>query len=149
MADVQIVVFDLINEICGVETEQVNEIVKYQEITKVPEMPAFIEGIINLRGHVVPVINLNTRFHLGKNDAEKNTKIIITNIDEQQVGFVVDNVVEIVRLSSEDTEATPDLIKKFGKKYIKHVAKIKDKLVNILDLASILTEEEMEHIGSL
>lgn len=149
MSDMQIVVFDLINELCGVEADQVHEIVKYQEITKVPEMPDFIEGIINLRGHVVPIINLNRRFHLGQADADKSTKIIITSIEGQQIGFVVDNVIEIVRLSQEDTEATPDLIKKWGKKYVQYVAKIKGKLVNILDLGSILTEEEMEHISSI
>ncbi len=149
MADLQIVVFDLIDELCGVETDQVNEIVKYQEVTKVPEMPDFIEGIINLRGHVVPIINLNKRFHLGQPESDKSTKIIITSIEDQQIGFVVDNVIEIVRLSPEDTEATPELIKKWGKKYIKYVAKIRDKLVNILDLRSILTEEEIEHITSL
>ena len=147
MSDMQIVVFDLINELCGVETDQVSEIVKYQEVTRVPEMPEFIEGIINLRGHVAPIINLNRRFHLGQSDAEKNTKIIITSIDGQQVGFVVDNVSEIVRLSMQDTEETPDLIRKWGKKYIKYVAKIKGKLVNIIDLQGILTEEELEHIS--
>jgi purine-binding chemotaxis protein CheW len=149
MTDMQIVIFELLNELCGVETAQVREIVKYQEITKVPEMPGFIEGIINLRGHVIPVINLNARFHLGQVKASNSTKIIITNIDDQQFGFVVDDVLEIIRLSSEDTEETPQLIKKWGKKYVKCVAKIKDKLVNILDLGSIMTEEELEHINSL
>ena len=149
MTDMQIVIFELLNELCGVETHQVREIVKYQEITKVPEMPGFIEGIINLRGHVIPVINLNMRFHLGQVEASNSTKIIITSIDDQQFGFVVDDVLEIIRLSSEDTEETPQLIKKWGKKYVKCVGKIKDKLVNILDLSSIMTEEELEHINSL
>lgn len=149
MADMQIIVFDLINELCGVETEQVSEIVRYQEITKVPEMPEFIEGIVNLRGKVVPIINLNKRFHLGQAEVGSSTKIIITSLEDQQIGFVVDNVIEIVRLAPEDTEATPDLIKKWGKKYIKCVAKIKEKLVNILDLGSVLTEEELEHISSM
>lgn len=149
MADVQIVVFDLINELCGVETTQVNEIVKYQEVTKVPEMPDFIEGIINLRGHVVPIINLNKRFHLGENPDISTTKVIITNIEGQQIGFVVDNVIEIVRLTPDESEEAPDLIKKWGKKYINYVGKINDKLVNILDLSKILSEEEMVHISSL
>lgn len=149
MADIQIVVFDLINELCGVETTQVNEIVKYQEITKVPEMPDFIEGIINLRSHVVPIINLNRRFHLGESPDISATKIIITSIDGQQIGFIVDNVIEIVRLTPEDSEEAPELIKKWGKKYIKFVGKINGKLVNILDLSKILSEEEMVHITSL
>lgn len=149
MADLQVIVFDLINELCGVETTQVSEIVKYQEVTGVPEMPEFIEGIINLRGHVVPIINLNRRFHLGEPNSDNSTKIIITSIEGQQIGFVVDNVIEIVRLVPEDMEDTPALIKKWGKKYVKYVAKIKDRLVNVLDMASILTEEEMEHITSM
>lgn len=147
--EIQIIVFDLINELCGVETEQVNEIVRYQEVTKVPEMPDFIEGIINLRGKVIPIINLNKRFHLGNTPPDKNTKIIITNINDQQVGFIVDNVSEIVRLSDENIESPPELIKKWSKKYIKYVAKFKEKLINVLDLKSILTDEEMEHINSI
>lgn len=148
MADMQVVVFELFQELCGVETGQVREIVKYPEITKVPEMPEFIEGIINLRGHVIPIINLNKRFHLGDIKPTESTKIIIISIDEQQLGFVVDDVLEIIRLSTEDTEETPNLIKKWGKKYVKCVAKVKDKLVNILDLSSIMTEEELENISS-
>ena len=149
MADVQIVVFDLINELCGVETTEVNEIVKYQEVTKVPEMPDFIEGIINLRSHVVPIINLNRRFHLGESPDMNATKVIITNIDGQLIGFIVDNVIEIVRLTPEESEEAPELIKKWGKKYIKFVGKINGKLVNILDMSKILSEEERVHIGSL
>lgn len=149
MADIQIVVFDLINELCGVETSQVNEIVKYQEVTKVPEMPDFVEGIINLRDHVVPIINLNTRFRLGQNPDPSTTKIIITNIENQQIGFVVDNVIEIVRLNPENSESTPDLIKKWGKNYIKYVAKINGKLVNMLDLSKVLSEEEFANISSI
>lgn len=149
MVDMQVVVFKLIDELCGVETEQVREIMKYQEITKIPEMPTFVEGIINLRGHVIPVINLNKRFHLGQIEADNSTKIIITSIEQQQVGFVVDDVLEIVRLSKEETEETPQIIQRLGKKYVKCVAKIKGKLVNVLDLTDILTEEELGHISSL
>ena len=149
MADIQIVVFDLIDELCGVETTQVSEIVKYQEVTKVPEMPDFIEGIINLRSHVVPIINLNRRCHLGESADISATKVIITNIDGQQIGFIVDNVIEIVRLTPEDSEEAPEIIKKWGKKYIKYVGKVNGKLVNILDFSKILSEEEMVHISTI
>ena len=149
MTDMQVVVFKLADELCGVETEQVREIMIYQEVTKVPEMPTFIEGIINLRGHVIPVINLNKRFHLGKVEADSSTKIIITSIEEQLIGFVVDDVIEIVRLTKEETEETPQIIQRLGKKYVKCVAKIKDKLVNVLDLTDILTEEELGHISTI
>ena len=149
MIDMQVVVFELLDELCAVETFQVKEILRYQEVTKIPEMPDFIEGMINLRDRVIPIINLDTKFHLGRAKNPENGKIIITTINDQNVGFVVDNVIEILRLTDEHLEDAPEIIRKWGKKYIKCVAKIKDKLVNVLDLNSVLTDEQLEHIISL
>jgi purine-binding chemotaxis protein CheW len=112
-------------------------------------MPDFIEGIINLRGKVIPIINLDVKFHLGQPRNLDTSKIIITTVNEQSIGFVVDNVIEILRITNEHLEEAPDLIKKWGNKYIKCVANIKDKLVNVLDLENILTDEQKEHISSI
>ena len=147
MAELQVVVFSLNNEFCGVDTSQVQEIVKYQEVTKVPRMPKFIEGLINLRGKVVPVINLNTRFELGKSDITKKTKIIITNLNNSPVGFIVNDVSEIIKLLDEDTEVPPELIQKAGNEYLRSVGKKDGKLISILNFDRILTDTEIKKIS--
>jgi len=149
MEELQVVVFSLNDELCGAETSQVNEIVKYQEINKVPRMPKFIEGLINLRGKVVPVINLNKRFELGETNVTKKTKIIITQINEGFLGFIVNDVSEIVKFSSENIEVAPDIINKSGNEYLKYVCKKEEKIISILDLKCILSENETGRLKSV
>jgi len=146
MEGMQIVVFSLNDGICGVDTSQVKEIVKYEEVTKMPKMPKFIEGVINLRGNVVPIVNLNKRFRLGDTEITKKTKVIITHIDGKFIGFLVNDVYEIISLSSEDIEETPDLIRKVYNDYLKCVGKKGDKLISILDLSIVLTDSELEEL---
>ena len=146
MAEIQIVVFSLNGEICGAQTSQVQEIKNYQDVTKVPEMPEFVEGIINLRGRVVPIINLNTRFGLGQTDFTRKTKVIITSMNENLVGFIVNDVSEIIKLSEDEVEVTPELIHRAGNAYLKSVGKKDGKLISILDLGAILSENEVEKL---
>lgn len=146
MGDLQIVVFSLNKELCGADTAQVHEIIKYQEITKVPKMPKFIDGMVNMRGKVVPVINLNSRFELGETEITKKTKIIFTKVNESSVGFIVNDVFEILKLAEKDIEATPDLIVKAGNAYLKNVGKKDGQLIYILDLNSILNEKEIKEL---
>jgi purine-binding chemotaxis protein CheW len=148
MYELQIVVFSLNDETCGVDTPQVLEIVKYQEIAKVPEMPEFIDGIINLRGKIVPIINLNKRFDLGATEITKKTKIIITKQKENYVGFVVNDVSEILRLTEEELEISPSIIAKAGNSYLKSIGKRDGKLISILDLNNILTSVEISKLES-
>lgn len=146
MEGMQIVVFCLNDGICGVDTSQVREIVKYEDITKMPKLPRFIEGVINLRGNVVPIVNLNKRFKLGDTEITKKTKVIITQIEGRLIGFMVNDVYEIIRLTSEDVEDTPELIKKVYNDYLKCVGKKGHKLISILDLGIILTDSELEEL---
>lgn len=143
MEGMQIVVFSLNDEVCGVDSSQVKEIVKYEEVSKMPRMPRFIDGVINLRGKVVPIVNLNKRFRLGDMEVGKKTKIIITDIEDKLIGFVVNDVFEIIRLSADDIEPTPEIIKKVYNDYLKCVGKKDDKLISILDLSVILTDSEI------
>ena len=146
MADLQIVVFNLNVEVCGVDTSQIKQIIKYQEITKVPKMPKFIEGMINLRGRVIPVINLNKRFEFGETELTKKTKIIITEIEGHPLGFLVNDVQELMKLSDENIEVLPDLIHEAGNDYMKKVGKRGESLITIVDLHAILTESEMKRL---
>ncbi len=146
MDGIQIVVFGLNDETCGVDTSQVREIIKFEKLTKMPQMPKFIDGVINIRGSVVPVVNLNKRFELGEMEITKKAKIIITEIDTKQVGFLVNDVFEIYKLESESIETTPKLIQKVDNAYLKSVGKKDEKLISILDLEAILTDLEIKKL---
>ncbi|NLL04633.1 MAG: purine-binding chemotaxis protein CheW [Clostridiaceae bacterium] len=146
MDGIQIVVFTLNDEICGVETTQVKEIVKYESTTKMPNMPKFIDGVINLRGTVVPVVDLNKRFALGNMEITKKTKIIINDIEGKLVGFIVNDVSEITKIPAQDIEDTPEIIKKIDNSYLKNVGKKGEKLISILDLSTVLTDTELNSI---
>ncbi|MCX7921287.1 MAG: chemotaxis protein CheW [Clostridia bacterium] len=149
MAEMQIVVFSLNDETCGADTSQVFKIEKYQKVDKIPEMPYFVDGIMNLRGRVVPVVNLNRRFDLGQTEITKKTKIIITEIDKGLVGFVVNDVQEIIKLSDDEIESPPGVIQKKDNSYMNGVGKKGEKLISILDLRAILGSEEIEDINKV
>ena len=142
----QIVVFTLNGEVCGVDASQVKEIVKFEGLTKMPKMPKFIDGILNLRGIVVPVVNLIKRFNLGNEEITKKTKIIIIEVEEKLIGFIVDDVTEILKLSSQNIESTPDIIQKSYNHYLEYVGKKDDKLISILDLTNVLTDTELDKL---
>ncbi|TYQ13341.1 UNVERIFIED_CONTAM: purine-binding chemotaxis protein CheW [Acetivibrio alkalicellulosi] len=146
MNGMQIVVFSLNEEICGVDTSQVKEIVQYEKLAKMPKMPNFIDGIFNLRGMVVPVVNLNGRFRLGNTEITKKTKIIIIEIEKKLIGFIVNDVIEILPLAAESIENTPEIIKKSYNCYLKYVGKKDGKLISILDLSNILTDDEFDKL---
>ncbi|HHX18220.1 MAG TPA: purine-binding chemotaxis protein CheW [Clostridium sp.] len=146
MKEMQIVVFTLNGEVCGVDASQVKEIVKFEGLTKMPKMPKFIDGILNLRGIVVPVVNLIKRFNLGNEEITKKTKIIIIEVEEKLIGFIVDDVTEILKLSSQNIESTPDIIQKSYNHYLEYVGKKDDKLISILDLTNVLTDTELDKL---
>jgi purine-binding chemotaxis protein CheW len=146
MSDLQIVVFTLNKEICGAETSQVKQIIKYQEVTKIPKMPKFVEGIIVLRGSEIPIINLNKRLEFGETEINKKTKIILTEIENKLIGFIVNDINELMKTSENDIEVLPRIIQDAGNDYMTKVVKRDDKIISILDLHSILTQSELKKI---
>jgi len=145
MASRQLVIFNINEESFGVEITQVKEIIKPMDIFKVPNTPEFIEGLINLRGKVHTVFNLRKRFSLPTREFDDSTKIIIVNVNSMSIGFIVDEVNEIIRVEDEDIEMTPQTITSLNRKYMSGVAKLGDRIVLILDLARVLSvNEEVE-----
>ncbi len=143
MAAIQLVLFNLAGEEYGVYILDVQEIIRPQDITKVPDNPEFIEGIINLRGTVVPIIDLKSRLGLGNTDIAADTRFIISNIDGQMIGFIVDSVKEILRLEEEALKKAPD-ITRVNKEYIDRVVEKEGKLVIVFDLKRVLSVEEKD-----
>lgn len=147
MAESQYVVFNLDSEEFGINIMNVKEIIPYQESVNIPNAPEFIEGIINYRGNVIPIINLKKRFKLDDFNVTKDTRIIVINIEEKEIGFIVDEASQTIRLDDNQIDPTPDIISEVDRRFITGVGKIgEDRLLILLDLHKILTDKEKDQI---
>ncbi|QZY57222.1 chemotaxis protein CheW [Crassaminicella profunda] len=149
MSEKQYVIFKLENEAYGVDIMSVKEICEYKESVKVPNTPKFVDGIINLRGDITPIISLKKRFNLQDSKVNSDTRIIVIGLKEKQVGFVVDEASQVLRISEEDIEPAPEIVAGVDKKYITGVGKLEDKIVLLLDLEYILTDHEKDEIQQI
>lgn len=140
----QLVSFQLGEEEFGVDILKVQEINRMLEITKVPNSPIFVDGVINLRGKVIPILNLRQRFGLEKKELDKKTRIVVVDIDGKVVGVVVDAVSEVLRLPTDTVEPPPPMVAGIESEYIKGVGKLENRLLILLDLNKLLTTEEKE-----
>lgn len=138
----QLVTFSIGDEEFGVDILKVQEIIRTMEITKVPRAPAFVEGVINLRGKVIPIIDLRKRFGLQTRGHDKNTRIIVIEINNMIVGFVVDSVSEVLRIPASTVEPPPPMVAGLESEYISGVGKLEDRLLILLDLNRLLSREE-------
>ncbi|QXM05783.1 chemotaxis protein CheW [Crassaminicella indica] len=149
MAEKQYVIFKLENESYGVDIMRVQEICEYKESVKVPNTPKFVDGIINLRGDIIPIISLRKKFNLQEEQVNSDTRIIVIHLQENQVGFLVDEASQVLRINEEDIEPAPEIVTGVDKKYITGVGKLEDKIVLLLDLEYILTDYEKEQIQQI
>jgi purine-binding chemotaxis protein CheW len=146
----QLVVFELAKEHYGVDIAAVESIIKMQEITCVPHAPAFIEGVTNLRGSVLPVIDLRKRFGLNAHRADhRDNRIVIVSIDGTKVGMVVDAVSEVLPISDEAIEPPPPMVTTVDTAFITGIAKVEQRLVILLDLGKVLSLEEKTDLHPL
>lgn len=143
---VQVVSFKLGSEEYGVDIAQVQEINRMVEITHVPRAPHFMEGVINLRGQLIPIIDLRTRFGMPREEHTKHTRIVVTEIGSKRVGMVVDSVSEVLRLPVEQIEDAPEMLSGVDTEYIRGVGKIEDRLIILLDLARIISGAEKRQL---
>jgi len=139
----QLVTFKIGEEEFGVDILRVQEIIRIMEITRVPKAPHFVEGVINLRGRVIPIIDLRKRFGLTAREHDKDTRIIVIEINKMIVGFVVDAVHEVLRIPADTVEPPPPAVMGgVDSEYIKGVGKLDDRLLILLDLDRLLSQEE-------
>ena len=144
----QVVSFRIGRELFGVYIQIVQEIVRVPEITPVPEMPLFVEGVINLRGKIVSIVELSKRLKIEGSSKTKANRILIIELDKKVVGLLVDAVTEILRIPPESIEPTPDIVTSVGSEYIMGVGKLPDKLIILLDLKNILKPEEIKRLAT-
>ncbi len=141
----QLVTFSIGSEEFGVDILKVIEIIRTMEITKVPKAPAFVEGVINLRGLVIPIIDLRRRFGLAEKAGDSDTRIIVIEINGMSVGFVVDSVSEVLRIPANTVEPAPPVVAGVDSDYISGVGKVEDIL---LDLDKLLSADDLESLGA-
>ncbi len=137
---IQLVSFRLGQEEFGVDILNVQEINRMVEITKVPQAPHYCEGVINLRGKVIPVVDLRKKFDMEAAEWDKNTRIIVCDVNDNVVGMIVDAVEEVLRIPSSTIEPPPEIITSGAVDYIKGVAKMEKRLLIFLDITKIAIE---------
>ncbi len=145
----QLVSFKIGDEEFGVDILKVQEINRMLDVTRVPNAPEFVDGVINLRGKVIPIVNLRRRFGMDRIDRNKNTRIVVVELAGKVVGFVVDAVHEVLRIPRSVTEPPPSLAGSVKAEYITAVGKLDDRLLILLDLEKILTEGQQQAVSAV
>ena len=140
--------FHLAGEDYGIEIAFVTEIIGIQKITEVPDMPDFIKGVINLRGKVIPVMDVRVKFKLDSRDYDERTCIVVVDIDETSIGLVVDEVSEVVDIPESNVEPPPKTGKGTSSRYLKGMGKIEEEVKILLNIERLLYEEELEQIAT-
>ena len=142
----QFVTFAIGSEVYGVEVLRVQEIIGMTQITHVPNAVAFMKGVINLRGAVVPVIDMRLKFGMSEKEYDAFTVIIIVEISDRLIGMIVDTVSDVANIPLETIQNTPHFTAQIATDFVRGIGQLEDKLVIILDVEKILTADEMKNI---
>jgi purine-binding chemotaxis protein CheW len=146
----KVIVFALGSEEYGVEVDKVRTIERMQPLTRVPKVPAFIKGVINLRGVVVPIIDLRDRFGLDHAEYNDNTRIIIVSAGEFEVGLIVDSANDVIDLDSNEIESPPEIVGGIKAKYLEGIARVgENRLLVLLNLERVLDKSEIMQLEGI
>lgn len=140
----QLVVFELGNEVYGINIGTVREIIRMQSVTYVPDAPDFVEGVINLRGRVIPVVDLRKRFALPVTETTNDSRVLVVDIGGDDIGVIVDAVTEVQRIAEDSVEPATALVTTEDSYYIEGIAKVEDQLLILLDLDRALDSESIQ-----
>ena len=143
-----LVIFQIGSDLFAIEVKQIREILRIPDIIRIPNAPAFVEGIINLRGLAVCVLNLHKRFHLVPSTGNKGRRILVIDLKNRSLGLVVDKVHEVLHLPLNDLQCIPSEITSLDTRFLKGVAKIAEKLVLIIDAEKMFSTEELLKLTS-
>ncbi|CDQ40093.1 MULTISPECIES: chemotaxis protein CheW [Virgibacillus] len=149
MSNRKVIVFQLGNEEYAVSVLQVGSIERMIPITRVPQTANFVKGVINLRGVVTPIIDLRLRFGMEESAFNESTRIIIVYVDDMEVGLIVDAANDVIDIPESEIEPAPEVIGSVDADYIEGVAKLETRLLILLDLQSVLTEDEIHELKSV
>jgi purine-binding chemotaxis protein CheW len=145
--EIQIACFCLGEDIYAVDIMRIKEIIRPQKLTSLPSSPHFVDGVLNLRGTVVPVIDLRKRFELPARDASLSTRLLIVKVGRQSLGLVVDDVTEVITVPVKDVKPPPQVASGVGGEYLVGVCLVRDSLIMLLNLDKILSAREARELG--
>jgi purine-binding chemotaxis protein CheW len=140
----QLVLFELSGEIYGVNVAQVQSIIPMQEITIVPGAPPFVEGVVNLRGAVVPVVDMRTRFNLAPPSNGRKRVIMVIELENLQIGLLVDRVTEVTKIAEATIEPPSPLLVSVETAYLRGIGRFKEQLLILVDLARVFSLDEQQ-----
>lgn len=150
MEEVKVIVFALAGEEYGIEVEKVRTIERMMPITRVPKTFSFIKGVINLRGIVVPVIDLRGRFGLAETEPTDSSRIIVVAANEMEVGFIVDSANDVIDIDRDTIDSPPEVVGGIKAKYLDGIAKLGDnRLLIMLNLSEVLNKNEIIQLEQL
>lgn len=141
-------VFTLGKEEYGIDILKVQEIRGYDQVTSIANTPPFIKGVINLRGTIVPIVDLRIKFNIGQPTYDQFTVVIILNVVGRVIGIVVDGVSDVISMSAEQVRPSPELGSALDTQYLKGLGTIDDRMIIITDIEKLLTSKEMELMDS-
>ncbi|RMH30121.1 MAG: chemotaxis protein CheW [Planctomycetota bacterium] len=144
----QLVTFAVGGEEYAVEILSVQEINRMMELTRIPQSPPEVEGVINLRGRIIPVIDLRKRFGMDPSERDDASRIIVVEVADRTLGFIVDRVHEVLRIARSIVEPAPSMVGSVDSDYIAGVGKLEDRLLILLDLATLFSAEQLDSIHS-
>ena len=145
----QLVSFHIENEEFGIDILKVQEIIRMVDITKVPNSPEFVEGVINLRGKIIPIVDLRVRLGFSKIKQSNRTRVVVLDLQTKTIGFIVDEVNEVLRISTSIIEPPPSILSGINSEFITAVCKLEDRLLILLDLNKTFSFEEEQILKSI
>jgi purine-binding chemotaxis protein CheW len=147
--DTKYLTFSIAEEVYGINISDITEIIEIQKVTEVPDMPKYVKGVINLRGKVIPIIDLRLRFNMDERNYDDRTCIVIVTVNGNLIGFIVDTVLEVVAIPEKDVSEPPQFRKAgSNEKYITGIGKVGDKVKILLDAGKLVQEEELGKISN-
>ncbi|MDD9912744.1 MAG: chemotaxis protein CheW [Alphaproteobacteria bacterium] len=145
-----LVTFRLLGEEFGLPILDVREIIRMTDITPVPQAPGFVEGVINLRGQIIPVVDLRKRFGISANEANEETRIIVVELRTAVIGLIVDEVSEVLRVPADTVAPPPSLVAgSIGSEYIKGIGHYDEKMIILIDMRKVFNEDEVGAIEGM
>ncbi|HLP84628.1 MAG TPA: chemotaxis protein CheW [Phycisphaerales bacterium] len=141
VTQLQLVTFEVANEEFAVDILAVQEINRMMELTRVPQSPPEVEGVINLRGKIIPVIDLRRKFAMPVSEKSEASRIIVVEVHKRVIGFIVDRVHEVLRISSDIVEPAPAMVCSIDSEFIAGVGKLEDRLIILLDIAKLFADQ--------
>jgi len=147
--DGKFLTFILGNEVYGIEILKAREIIGLMDITTVPQTPEYMKGVINLRGKVIPVIDLRLKFGMPEEEHTQETCVIVVEVNNTSLGIIVDSVSEVSDINGGEIEDAPSFGQGIDTSFIMALGKVKDKIIILLDIEAVLSSEELEMVGEL